>query len=83
VLYKCKLADANFWEAILKAKLSWSQVWQARQALDTTNAYLHHVQWTVQQSKHKDAWPKPSPHAITTMGHGINSSIGKQTISIE
>ena len=75
-LHKSKLADANFREATLKAKLSRSRAQQARQALDAANIYLRNVHWTIQRSKHKEAWTRPSSRVMTTTGRGLHGTQG-------
>jgi hypothetical protein len=81
-LYKSKIADANFREAILKAKLSRSRAQRARQALGAAYLYLHHARWTVQRSKQSDSLSN-SRHVTTTTAQGVHGTQGMQTVLME
>lgn len=81
-IHKCKLADANFREAVLKAKLCCSQALHAKHILDETEHYLDHVNWTIQRSKFRCVLSKPSDEVTTAVDsrhHG--TAKGTQTIS--
>lgn len=71
-MQKCKLADADFREALLKAKLCRIRARHAKHVLDAANVYAHHVKWTILQSKYGDVYSK----AVTVAG-----TKGTQTIS--
>jgi len=61
---KLKLANAKLAKALVTAKLHRSRVIRAKQRLDVANAYLSHVHWTLERSKHRDVIQDPS-HVIT------------------
>jgi hypothetical protein len=72
---KCELADADFREAVLKAKLCRLRAQRAKHVLDATNVYAHHVKWTIQRSKYRDV------KAMTVIDKGQHGTEGTQTIS--
>lgn len=71
---KCELADADFREAMLKAKLCRARAQRAKHVLDAANVYAHHVKWTIQRSKYRDV------KAMTLTDRGQHTK-GTQTIS--
>lgn len=79
-IHKCKLADANFREAVLKAKLSRFRAQHARHVLVATKDHVHNVNWTIQRSKFRDVWSKPSHEVTTAADGGQHRTKGTQTI---
>lgn len=72
---KCKLADADFRVAKLKARLCRQRVREAKHLLEATNVYAHHVKSTIQRSKYRDV------KAMTAIDRGQHGTKGTQTIS--
>jgi len=76
-ILKCKLANANFREAVLKAKICHSRAQHAKRVSDATRVYLQHINWTIQRSR--DVWSKPSYEVVsmadssdTKVNHFVN-----------
>lgn len=80
-IQKCKLADADFREAMLKAKLCRFRAQHAKHVLDASKVYLHHVNWTIQRSRYRDVRSKPSQQVMTMVDSGQHGTKGTQTIS--
>lgn len=76
---KAKLADAKFREALTKAKLCRSRFQRAKKSLNDANAYLSHVQWTLQRSQYKDVLLQRSSHVVTVMDGELHGMQGMCT----
>jgi len=70
-LHKSELANAALREALLNARLCHSQAQNAKHVLDAANIYIGHVQWTVQQSKHKSVLSNREYRVTTVTNPGV------------
>jgi len=84
-IQKCKLADADLREAVLKSreavlkkKLCRVRAQHAKDVLNATNVYAHHVKWTIERSNYRDS----SSKVTTVTESGPYGTKGTQTISI-